>query len=135
MWGDSMPERGEGVIVFPQYSNVEMHSECRAEIIQLIQKDEIPSFLASYEQRVKFLSEHLGQEIKHKSWFEILKKTQGLRSIRFMKFRNLRILYALESKRAFLLVAFEERQGHRNTEYGPYIDIAQKRLHQKGASR
>jgi len=128
-----MNERGEGVIFFPQFSNVKLHSECEAEIIQLIHKNEVPAFIASYNQRVKFLSEHLGQEIIHKSWFEILKKTQGLRSIRFMKFRNLRILYALENEKAFLLVAFEERQGHRNTEYAPYIDIAQKRLNQKGA--
>ena len=120
------------MIPFPKYSNVVMHSECREELIQLIHEDELPSFLASYEQRIGFLSQHLGMEtVYHSKWFEVLKKAKGLRSVHFVTFRNLRILYIVENNKAFLLLAFEERQGHKNTEYIKYIDPALKRFSEK----
>ncbi len=126
-----MIEGGKSMIPFPQHSNVVMHSECRAALIQLIHMDEVPAFVASYRQRVGYLSQHLGKETFHLKWFEVLTKAHGLRSIRFVMFRNLRILYILENNKAFLLLAFEERQGHKNTEYSRYIDPALKRLNEK----
>ena len=130
-----MSERRKGRISIPQLSNVMMHSQCYAEINQLVQGDEIPGFIAAYKQRIDFLSRNIGRETIHRSWFEVLKKAHGLRSIRFMKFRILRILYMLESNKAFLLLAFEERQGHKNTEYTNYIDFAWKRLYEKEKMR
>ena len=120
------------MIPFPQHSNVVMHSECRMELVKLIHESEIPDFLAAYEQRINFLSQNLGKEaLFHRSWFEVLKNAKGLRSIHFMVFRNLRILYMVENNKAFLLLAFEERQGHKRTEYTNYIDPALKRLKDK----
>ncbi len=117
------------IIVFPQYSNVVIHATCQEELKQLIRTtDEMAAFIASYRQRVGYLSQHLGEETFHTKWFEILSKADGLRSIRFMTFKNLRILYMLESNKAFLLLAFEERQGHRRTEYANYISPALKRF-------
>ncbi len=127
-----MFEGGKSIIPFPQYSNVAIHYECRMELEELIHKDEIPSFLAAYEQRIGFLSQNIGKEtVLHPAWFEVLKKAQSLRSVHFIKFRNLRILYMVENKKAFLLLAFEERQGHRNSEYSKYIDPALKRLNEE----
>lgn len=126
-----MIEGGKIVIPFPQHPNVMMHMDCRTELSRLIQPGEIPDFIAAYRQRLDFLSQHMGEETVHRSWFEVLKKAHGLRSVRFMKFRNLRILYMLEDEKAYLLLAFEERQGHRNTEYSNYIDPALKRLCEK----
>ena len=133
-----MKLRGEGmsvgikdVIAFPKYSNVLMHSECRKEIIQLIQPEEVPDFVAAYQLRIDYLSMQMGEEIFHRNWFEALKKSHGLRSIRFMKFRNLRILYVLDNSRAYLLLAFEERKGHKNTEYSRYINPALKRMDER----
>jgi len=37
----------------------------------------------------------------------------------------------VEDGKAFLLLAFEERQGHKNTEYSRYIDPALKRLKER----
>ena len=127
-----MPNWDDILILFPKYSNVVMHSECQKEIIQLVQENEIPSFVASYRQRVGYLSQNLGRETFHREWFEVLKKAQGLRAIRFVSIRNLRILYLLENNKAYLLLAFEERQGHKNTEYGKYIEPALKRMNEKG---
>ena len=123
---------GKGMILFPQHSNVVMHSECRAELVELIHENEIPDFIAAYEQRISFLSQNLGKEtFYHRAWFEVLKKAHGLRSIRFVVFRNLRILYIVENGKAFLLLAFEERQGHKNTEYSQYFDPALMRLKER----
>ena len=126
-----MPDWEKGIIDFPKYSNVLMHSKCREEIIQLIQWEEVPDFVAAYQQRLDFLIQHMGQETIHRQWFEVLKKTQGLRSIRFLKFRNLRILYVLEKSKAYLLLAFEEQKGHKKTEYSSYIDPALKRMSER----
>ena len=126
-----MIEGGKSLIVFPQYTNVVMHSTCYEEIIGLVSKDEVPAFIASYNQRIAYLNQHLGEEIFHRRWFEVLKNAHGLRSIRFMKFHNLRILYALDNHKAFLLLAFAERQGHKNTEYSKYIEPALKRFNER----
>lgn len=126
-----MYEGGIDVIQLPKHSNVLMHLDCYAELIELIHQDEYPSFIADYKERIEFLIGHFGTEQQHRKWFEVLKKAKGLRSIHFMKFRNLRILYMLENKRAYLLLAFEEKQGHRVTEYSNYIDPALKRMSEK----
>ncbi len=127
-----MPDGGNSIIPFPQHSNVLMHFDCRADLAALIHNNEIPGFIAAYNLRIDFLSQNLGKEtVYHPSWFEVLKKAQGLRSVHLVKFRNLRILYAVENDIAYLLLAFEERQGHRNTEYTGYIAPALKRLSEK----
>ena len=126
-----MIEGGKSLIVFPQHTNVVMHSTCYEEIIRLVSKDEVSAFLVSYNQRVAYLSQNLGEETFHRKWFEVLKNAQGLRSIRFMKFHNLRILYALDNHKAILLLAFAERQGHKNTEYAKYIEPALKRFNER----
>ena len=127
-----MAEGGKTEIPFPRYANILMHSECRTEIEHLIHKHEIPDFVAAYEQRIKFLSQNLGREAMiHRSWYEVLRNAQGLRSIHIVKFRNLRILYMIDNGKAFLLLAFEERQGHKNTEYTNYINPALERLHER----
>ena len=120
------------MLLIPQYSNVAMHRECQAELGNLIHENELPDFIAAYELRIDFLSRNLGKEaMYHPKWFEVLKKAHGLRSRHFMKFRNLRILYMIEDDKAFLLLAFEERRGHRKTGYANYIDPALKRFEER----
>lgn len=127
-----MIEGGRSAIPFPQCANVLMHIECRNEIDQLIQVSERPGFVAAYGIRIQFLSQHLGKEtIVNPAWFEVLRNARGMRSIHLAKFRNLRILYKLEERKAYLLLAFEERKGHRNTEYSRYIDTALERLSER----
>lgn len=41
---------------------------------------------------------------------------------------NIRILFAYRNNKVYLLCAFYERQGHKNTEYDAHIPVAQKRL-------
>ena len=127
-----MIEEERSLISFPRQSNILMHDDCRTELIKLIQENERPDFIASYKTRIDFLSKNIGNEtVLHRKWFEVLKKAKGLRSIRFMKFRNLRILYTVEQDKAFLLLAFEEAQGHENTEYKHFIGPALKRYSEK----
>ncbi len=109
-------------------TNIKMHKKCLEELENIIADDEIPSFIASYEERIKYLSNNLGKETFHKSWFEKLTKANGLRSIRFVAVRNVRILYMIDDGIAFLLLAFEERQGHKKTEYSKFIKPANKRF-------
>lgn len=123
------------MISFPRLPNVKMHHDCYEDLEKLIHDDEKPDFIAAYTLRINFLSQNIGKEtLYHKSWFEVLKKVQGMRSIRFMKFRNLRILYMIEEEKAYLLLAFEEHQGHKNTEYAKYVDSALKRLKERKGS-
>lgn len=127
-----MIEEERSLISFPRQSNILMHDDCRTELNKLIQANERPDFIASYKLRIDYLSQNLGNEtVFNRKWFEVLKKAKGLRSIRFMKFRNLRILYTVEQNKAFLLLAFEEAQGHRNTEYKHFIAPALQRYSEK----
>ena len=128
-----MAEDGKEMILqLPHFPRVKIHMRCEEEINGLIQESETDLFIADYEVKIKFLSEHMGQETVHK-WFEQLKKAQGLRSIHMVKFHNMRILYMLEKGVAYLLLAFEEKQGHGNTEYRKFIPAALERLNEKGS--
>ena len=127
-----MFRRMAGMITFPRLPNIKMHHDCYEDLVRLIHDNEKPDFIAAYTSRINFLSQNIGKEtLYHKAWFEVLKNAQGLRSIRFMKFRNLRILYIVEEEKAFLLLAFEERQGHKNTEYAKFVDSALQRLKER----
>lgn len=127
-----MFDRTGNIIFLPKHVNVVIHEECRNDIERLLSPEDIPAFIASYAARIEFLSLNIGREtFLHRSWFEVLKCSGGFRSIRFVSIRNLRILYAIEKDIAYLLLTFEEKSGHRNTEYAKYIDVAKKRLSEK----
>lgn len=123
-----MIEGRSNLLVFPQYYNVIMHPLCQEELSQLIHESELARFIAAYKQRIHFLSVNMGRETIHSKWFEVLKDSGGVRSIRFTTIRNIRILYVLGNNKAMLLLAFEEKQGHKRTEYSKYIDLAVKRI-------
>lgn len=105
-----------------------MHNACVDDLMAILSKSDIPAFQAAYEDRINYLSHNLGKEQSHRKWFEILRGTDGLRSMRFVSIHNIRILYIIINDKAFLLLAFEERQGHRKSEYSNYIKAAFERL-------
>jgi len=60
---------------------------------------------------------------------EHLGGSSSLCSMRFpLGVSNIRILFAYRNNKVYLLCAFYERQGHKNTEYDAHIPVAQKRL-------
>lgn len=62
---------------------------------------------------------------------EHLSGQRDLSSMRFpLNATNLRILFSYQEGKVYLLCAFYERKGHRNTEYGAYIPVALKRLNE-----
>lgn len=128
----SSNSKNNNLISLPQRSNVLLHQECYADLIKLVQENDIPAFIAAYNDRIRFLSQNLGMEtVLHRAWFEVLQKEKGLRSIRFVSINNIRILYLLENGKAFLLLAFKEKSGHKNTEYKKFIDPALRRFNDK----
>ena len=126
-----MSDEVKKALVFPQYANVCIHRECKKELELLVQKENIAAFIGAYQDRISFLSQNIGRETFHRQWFEILKGTKGLRAIRFLSIQNIRILYHVDGKNAYLLVAFEERQGHKKGEYARYIHPAYLRCEEK----
>ncbi|MBO4484431.1 MAG: hypothetical protein J5738_03490 [Lachnospiraceae bacterium] len=116
---------------FPKYVNVHIHKECKQELELLVQKENIPAFIKAYQDRIAYLSQNIGKETFHRQWFEILKGTKGLRAIRFLRIQNIRILYIVDGNNAYLLLAFEERQGHRKDEYANYFSPAYSRYQDK----
>lgn len=60
---------------------------------------------------------------------EHLKGPSSLCSMRFpLGVSNVRILFFYKNNKVYLLRAFYERRGHKNTEYDAHIPVAQKRL-------
>lgn len=109
------------VVLFPQRGRpfsgaggcVYAHSALVRELEELLPaEDDQLSFQAQFESRLQILNQHLGREhLFHSAWFEIL-RDEDFRSMKFhiAKLGNLRILYCIESSRAYLLAAFKEKK-------------------------
>lgn len=85
------------------------------------------SRLAKYLEQLQSMGEKAigkkGDPMEH------LSGQSNLSSMRFpLNATNLRILFSYQAGKVYLLCAFYERKGHRNTEYGAYIPVALKRL-------
>lgn len=66
-----------------------------------------------------------GDSMEHLSGYS------GLNSMRFLfDGANIRILFAFLDRKIYLLCAFYERKGKKNTEYSSYIPIALQRLNE-----
>lgn len=118
---NSLFERYKGLIF--------LHRKCSLEIIDLIVGSGIESdFIA-------FLAEKFDQLIHDdfNSFNRHFEKLQGqncnnLRSMKYRKQKNIRIIFSKTKDGSILLVAFHEKFGSRVSEYDNYIPKAQKRL-------
>lgn len=119
----------------PSYPEIFIHSSANKELIDLfeVQPASKARLLAKLKQRLQFLQDHMGNEQKHRQWFEILTKKKSdkssgivLRSIIFKEDKllaNLRILYCIERKNAYILCVFQER----GPDYRHAMEVARKR--------
>ncbi|HHW57998.1 MAG TPA: hypothetical protein GXX15_10120 [Clostridia bacterium] len=86
-------------------------------------------FIRMYRQRLKFLEKYHTRCYQKRDWFEILKRTDGLYSMKFKGPKNIRIIFKFvgynNQNIALLLCAFEESS---KSSYKEAIHIAQKRL-------
>ncbi|QSZ27779.1 hypothetical protein ACETAC_02470 [Aceticella autotrophica] len=93
-------------------------------------------FIRMYRQRLKFLEEYQNQCYKKRDWFEILKKTDGLYSMKFKGSKNIRIIFKFagynKQNIALLLCTFEEKNSKNNSKssYKEAIYIAEERLYE-----
>ncbi len=92
-------------------------------------------FWGKYRQRLRFLDERKEKCVLKSDWFEELKQTDGLYSMKFNKSqKNIRIFFAFieynSVKYALLLCAFEEKDNTNKSQnsYSAGIPVAQKRL-------
>jgi hypothetical protein len=94
------------------------------------------NFIRMYRQRLKFLEEYQNQCHKKRDWFEILKKTDGLYSMKFKGSKNIRIIFKFvgynKQNIALLLCTFEEKDSKNNSKssYKDAIYIAEERLYE-----
>ncbi len=112
------------------HSNVLAHPMVEEELKAFYEQrpDWVGCLCAAYRQRLLFLSEHIGQETKHRQWFEMLKDAKPYRSMRFNHVKlvdNLRIIYCVKDDKAYLLVAFKEKK---KSDYDAAIELAKKRI-------
>ena len=77
--------------------------------------------------QLNYLSQNLGQETKHQEWFEHLKNEAPYKSMRFAHVKllsNLRIIYGIANEKAYLFVAFTERN---TNDYKRALRVAKNR--------
>lgn len=99
-----------GVICPP---SILMHVDAQEELKDIIKQNPAArgQLKTKLNQRLLYLSQNMGQETKHTEWFEHLENA-SYKSMRFANVKlvnNLRILYGIANKRAYLLVAFTEQ--------------------------
>lgn len=91
-------------------------------------------FVSLYRQRLKFLHERQKSCILKKDWFEILKNSAGIYSMKLKGQKNIRILFKFTGYKnrdiALLLCTFEEKDSKNksNTSYNKAIEAANTRI-------
>lgn len=119
-------------VLYPEdfhLQKIRIHSACEAELKELIEKSGHEAmFKAHFRKRLSFLQEKWEKAVEHRNWFELL-KGEGLYSLRLVNINNIRILYVLRKKHAFLLCAFKKK-GKKPGEdsYAHYTPIARSRM-------
>ncbi len=114
-----------------RFRGVLIHKDADAEL-RAIYENKLGSvqakLAANLNVRLHYLIDHMGQEIQHKEWFEVLK---GIRpTLRSMKLKlaapigNLRLVYTLRENRAVILACFIEKS---REDYRKGIESAQRR--------
>lgn len=114
-----------------QSNRIFTHSEFEQELKDVLERSGYKQkFISMFRQRMKFLEDNWYQCNRKRDWFEILKKTDGLYSIKFKGQKNIRIIFKFIGYKnrdiALLLCIFEEKNSKNN--YKEAIHIAQKRL-------
>ncbi|MCP2239498.1 hypothetical protein [Thermoanaerobacterium thermosaccharolyticum] len=125
-------------IIYPEQfcsTRIYTHPEFEEELKNILEYSGYKEkFIRMYRQRLKFLQEYQNQCYKKKDWFEILKKTDGLYSMKFKGSKNLRIIFKFvgynKQNIALLLCTFEEKNSKNNSKnsYKEAINIAEKRF-------
>lgn len=109
-----------------------MHIKCRDELKSILERSgKKAKFAAQFNIRLQFLVQNGANAVKHRQWFEVLLKERGISAIRFINIDNIRILYILRDKTAFLLHAFKETSSATSNDPNSYrhaIEIAEKRI-------
>lgn len=110
-------------------SSVSCTDECKIEIAEkFLSVSDKKAFLNLLNARIALL-EQLREQAINTSNFEKLKGCTDLYSMKLKgKTLNFRILYALNAHNEILLLAFDEKQGKRKTEYSNYTTTAKNRL-------
>ena len=109
-------------------SNILMHKDAQEELQDIIKQNPAAKgqLKTKLNQRLSYLSQNLGQETKHTEWFEHLEDA-SYKSMRFANVKlvnNLRILYGIANEKAYLLVAFTERN---SGDYKRALRVAENR--------
>ena len=120
-------------IIYPeQFCSVKIyiHPEFENELKNILEHSGYKEkFIRMYRQRLKFLEDYQNECYQKSDWFEILKRTDGLYSMKFKGLKNIRIIFKFvgynNQNIALLLCAFEESS---KNSYKEAIHIAQKRL-------
>ncbi|TZE80650.1 hypothetical protein [Calorimonas adulescens] len=125
-------------IIYPeQYYSVKIytHPKFEEELKNILEYSGYKEkFISMYRQRLKFLEEHQSECYKKRDWFEILKRTDGLYSMKFKGLKNIRIIFKFvgynNQNIALLLCTFEEKNSKTSSKssYKEAINIAQERL-------
>lgn len=122
-----------GNILYPEKFNskrIRTHPDFVEELKDILERSGYKQrFIRLYRLRLKHLEKYWEQCINKRDWFEVLKGTSGLYSMRFKGgSKNIRILFRFTSfeKReiALLLCTFEEKD---TKDYRKAIEIADRR--------
>ena len=120
------------LLVLSQYEDfVILYDDFKDELVELIAKSGMEAkFLKRLGDYLQQLMENGDAAIGPPGApMEHLTGQSPLCSMRFkLGISNVRILFTCLDNQVYLLCAFYERQGHRNTEYDAYIPIARSRL-------
>jgi len=106
-----------------------MHMDCEEELRDIAQRSgNLRKLRSNFKTRLKYLKDHWEQAVQHHEWFEKLSHEKDLYSLHIAVVSNLRIIYVLRGKQAWLLCAFTEKDSKKQDSYKRYIPVAQKRL-------
>lgn len=122
-----------GKILYPEEFNsnkILVHPKFEEELKDILEKSGFKQqFIRLFRQRLRFLDERGVSCIQKSDWFELLKNTNGLYSIKLKSTKNIRIIFKFTdySKKniSILLCTFEEKV---TKDYKIAISIANERF-------
>ena len=125
-------------IIYPEKvdnDKILKHPEFEEELKSVLEESGYKSkFISLFRQRLKHLDERWKNCILKKDWFEILKGTNDIYSMKFKGQKNIRILFKFTGYEgreiALLLCTFEEKNSKNKSKdsYNKAIEVANKRL-------
>lgn len=114
-----------------QLKKTSVHPECLQEILDILDGAGCKKqFLSVFTNRLDFLQEHGRNAVQiegHK--FERIDKEICSMHVDTTE-KNIRILYSITRDGSILLLAFDEKEGKRNTDYTTKTPEAARRLHE-----